>query len=77
MEQHRKPDRNITADELKETFGFSDITFGNYVTASQRQNHVNYAFDAFHDLLACEFFPLSQDHQLIQHQHPHKPLNFW
>lgn len=49
MKDHREG-KNVTATKLKETFGFTDITYGEYVTSQQRQDHTNYAFDAFHDL---------------------------
>jgi hypothetical protein len=48
--QDRRNGKNVSAQDLKKAFGFADVTFGDYVTAEQRQEHVNYAFDAFHDL---------------------------
>lgn len=41
--------RNITLKELKDAFGFGDIHPGNYVTATQLQDHSNYAYDALMD----------------------------
>ncbi len=42
--------RNITAEELTRAFGLKGVTYGNNVTAKQRQDHTNYTFDAFMDL---------------------------
>ena len=45
MEDTRKG-RDITPEELKETFGFADITIGDYVTAQEAKDHLNYVYDA-------------------------------
>ncbi|MGZ8317515.1 MAG: PLxRFG domain-containing protein [Telluria sp.] len=42
--------KNVTPQQMKETFGFADVGFGNYVAAGQDQDHLNYAYDAFMDL---------------------------
>jgi hypothetical protein len=42
--------RQIAAEELTTTFGLKGVTYGQGVTAKQRQDHTNYAFDAFMDL---------------------------
>ena len=39
--------KSITAKELKRTFGFADVTIGEYVTAQEAEDHLNYAHDAF------------------------------
>ena len=38
--------RNISSAEFKKTFGFADVVIGQYVTAQQAQDHLNYAYDA-------------------------------
>lgn len=38
--------RDITPDELKKTFGFADITIGDYVKAQEAKDHLNYTYDA-------------------------------
>lgn len=43
--------RDISADQLKKTFGFADITIGQYVTAQQAQDHINYTYDALMTLV--------------------------
>lgn len=50
--------RDISAEELQNTFGFAGITYGEWVTSKQRQDHTNYAFDAFHDLAETLGIPL-------------------
>jgi hypothetical protein len=51
---HRPLNEDITAEQLREEFGFKGINFGNWMkTASARQEaqlHLNHAFDALHDL---------------------------
>lgn len=42
--------RDVTAQELLETFGFRGIEFGNWVTQAERQDVINAAFDGFCDL---------------------------
>lgn len=44
--------RDITAQELCETFGFPGVEFGNWLTQKERQAVLNHSFDAFMDL--CE-----------------------
>lgn len=39
--------KDISAEELKRKFSFADVTIGNYVTAQQAQDHLNYVYDAF------------------------------
>lgn len=39
--------KNVTAEDMKNKFGFADITIGNYVTSQQSQDHLNYAYDSF------------------------------
>ena len=49
--------KDISADQLKKSFGFADITIGQYVTAQQAQDHINYTYDALMtltDLLKCQ-----------------------
>ncbi len=43
-------DRNITAQEFKDTFGFRGVEFGEWVNAKEGQAHVNHAYDALMDL---------------------------
>lgn len=42
--------KDVTPQQMKDTFGFADVGFGRYVAAKQDQDHLNYAFDAFMDL---------------------------
>lgn len=46
--EHRKGD--VSPEELISTFGFRGIQFGNALSNVERQEWVNNAFDAFHDL---------------------------
>lgn len=48
-EDYRK-DKNITPQDLIDTFGFRGIEFGNYANNQERQTSLNYAYDAFLDL---------------------------
>lgn len=45
---------NVSSQELKETIGLKAVNFGDWMkqtsNAKERQEHVNSAFDAFHDL---------------------------
>ncbi len=41
--------KNISLEELKKAFGLGDIHPGNYVTATQLQDHSNYAYDTLMD----------------------------
>jgi hypothetical protein len=43
---------NVTPAQFKQTFGFADVGFGNWVGAKEDQDHLNYSFDAFHDMAA-------------------------
>lgn len=58
---HRAPGEDISSDRLRETFGFKGINFGNWMQGdsnrAERQAHLNYAFDAFHDLAAVLGIP--------------------
>lgn len=51
-EDRRKPGQNITAEQLKDAFGFRGVNFGKYVKQDERQAHLNHAYDALHDLAA-------------------------
>lgn len=42
--------KDVTPQQLKDTFGLADVIFGKYVNTVQDQKHLNYAFDALHDL---------------------------
>ncbi len=50
LPDRREAGRNITADELKDAFGFRGVNFGKWVPQNERQGHLNNAYDAFHDL---------------------------
>ena len=41
---------SVTPQQFKDTFGFADVGFGNWVNSKQDQDHLNYAYDAFLDL---------------------------
>jgi len=47
---YRQKGENITPQQLKDTFGFRGVNFGNWTNQSERQAHVNLAYDAFMDL---------------------------
>lgn len=47
---------DVSSDELRETFGFKGINFGNWMNAEDRRLHCNFAYDAFYDL--AELFNL-------------------
>ena len=42
--------RDISAEELMNTFGFRGVGFGNYVTQGERQKFINESYDAMMDL---------------------------
>ena len=42
--------RDVTGDEVRETFGFRGIEYGNYAAQDERQRLLNLAFDGLHDL---------------------------
>jgi len=42
--------KNIDSKEFADTFGFRGVEFGNWVNNSERQSHVNEAYDALMDL---------------------------
>jgi len=52
----RAEGENISSDKLKDTFGFKAVNFGNWMLSetkavkSERQAHLNHAYDAFLDL---------------------------
>ncbi|MCM2317790.1 MAG: hypothetical protein NDI93_00490 [Pseudomonas sp.] len=48
--ERRVAGQDVTADQLRETFGFRGVNFGKYVPQGERQSHLNRAFDAMHDL---------------------------
>ncbi|WP_139231006.1 LPD38 domain-containing protein [Geopseudomonas sagittaria] len=48
--ERREAGQDVTADQLRETFGFRGVNFGKYVPQGERQSHLNRAFDAMHDL---------------------------
>lgn len=43
-------DKDVTAEQFQETFGFRGVEWGNYVTQKERQPLINHAYDALHDL---------------------------
>jgi len=64
MPDHRKGE-NITHDKLKETFGFHDVVYGEWVSdialegeLSERQQYRNLVFDSFADLAYITGLPL-------------------
>ncbi|MBR5432626.1 MAG: hypothetical protein IK119_09670, partial [Bacteroidales bacterium] len=42
--------KNVTPDDILNTFGFRGGEFGNWLNAEERQQFLNYAYDAFMDL---------------------------
>lgn len=48
--ERRTAGQDVTADQLRETFGIRGVNFGKYVPQGERQSHLNRAFDAMHDL---------------------------
>jgi hypothetical protein len=42
--------RDVTGEELMETFGFSGIEYGNWLPNKERQEVLNFAYDSFKDL---------------------------
>ena len=46
----RRNGKDVGAEDFRKAFGFRGVEFGNWVTGQERQNHVNAAFDALHDL---------------------------
>jgi len=46
----RRDGRDVTPDDFISTFGFRGVEFGNYLPDSERQQVLNLAFDALHDL---------------------------
>ena len=46
----KRRDKDISSDELRETFGFKGVNFGNYVTQKERQDFLNYTYDSLYDL---------------------------
>lgn len=42
--------KDVTADQLRDEFGFRGVQWGNYVTQDERQDLLNLGFDALHDL---------------------------
>lgn len=48
--ERRLAGQDVTADQLRETFGLRGVNFGKYVPQGERQSHLNRAFDAMHDL---------------------------
>ncbi|MGQ5525315.1 hypothetical protein ACUHMQ_18920, partial [Chitinimonas sp. PSY-7] len=53
----RNPGENITPERLEQTFNFRGVNFGNWVSQDERQQHVNAAFDALHDLATAMGIP--------------------
>ncbi|MGQ5525567.1 hypothetical protein ACUHMQ_20255, partial [Chitinimonas sp. PSY-7] len=53
----RNPGENITPERLEQTFNFRGVNFGNWVSQEERQQHVNAAFDALHDLATAMGIP--------------------
>lgn len=54
LPEHRLDGENITSDQLKDAFGFKGVNFGNWMkgdaNTSERQLHLNHAYDSFLDL---------------------------
>lgn len=50
--------RDITGEDMMETFGFRAIEFGNWLPQDERQLVLNYAYDAFHDLASATGLPI-------------------
>ena len=46
----RRENKDVSADELRDTFGFKGVNFGNYVTQKERQDFLNYTYDSLYDL---------------------------
>ncbi|WP_436659726.1 LPD1 domain-containing protein [Acinetobacter sp. P1(2025)] len=51
--------RDISSEELMNTFGLKGIEWGNYVPQKERQQYLNNAYDSFHDLMILIKAPLS------------------
>lgn len=49
MKDHRNG-KDVTGQDLIDTFGFRGVEFGNWVNSGERQINVNLAYDAFYDL---------------------------
>lgn len=47
---------DVSSEEFIATFGFRGVQFGNAMSNVERQDWVNHAFDAFHDLTAATSF---------------------
>lgn len=45
--------REITGEDMLQTFGFYGGEFGNWESQSERQYHLNYSYEAFQDLAAA------------------------
>ena len=58
MTDHRKG-KDITPDKMRKTFGFTGVQTGEYVNATEQQDHLNYAYDAFMDL--AEFWGIKPE----------------
>lgn len=56
-DERRPGNANVTEGEFKEAFGFRGVNFGKWVNQQERQQHLNAAFDAFHDLAAVLDIP--------------------
>lgn len=50
MKEYRQGGRDVTETEFKDTFGFRGVEFGEWVSATEGQLHVNNAYDALRDL---------------------------
>ena len=52
--QYRESGNNVSTQDLLDTFGFRGVNFGNWMKGnsneSERQAHINHAYDAFMDL---------------------------
>lgn len=59
MSDSPRGDKDATPEGMKQTFGFADIGFGKWVPAGRDQTHLNYSFDAFHDLATFIKAPLT------------------
>lgn len=48
--ERRVNGRDVSSQEVLDTFGFRGVNFGNWVTQAERQAHINHAYDALVDL---------------------------
>ena len=48
--ERRENNKDVTAEELKDTFGFRGVNFGNWVNQKERQQFINNTYDSLFDL---------------------------